>query len=289
MYVCMYVCMFVCKVVTVAGTGPVSNQTKPRRWSLHLPSFTSTRGKTPKRGKQRRLSIYFYNCMGWRHGDAPAAVPNQAVAARPFAVPFDVSAREGRLWISFRGRHCATAYQSSCSWTGQQPERELLLKGVSWSGFQDPTTNCVEELGGFRYFTPITEYLSVLAHHHFNAVRLPLYARGVLENPPLNMNRCGHLSHDNNNSPVRTYMEGLQLVIKMLAANGQFVMLDMHSLTGTQNEPTWCGQAICTAQNEQYLQRAWAKLATAFCGESNVIFADIFNGARAQRTSLVGG
>ena len=121
---------------------------------------------------------------------------------------------------------------ASCKWIEFQPERELLLKGVSWSGFHDPSTNCVEELGGFRYFRNTEDYMRVLKGNRFNAVRLTLYARGVLDNPPLNEQRCGRLAKSKQWDPVSRYHDALRAVVSSLASFGQFVMLDMHSLSG---------------------------------------------------------
>lgn len=156
-----------------------------------------------------------------------------AVADQPFEVDFEVAAREGRLWIRHRGRVCSDmADAQSCHWTDFLAWRELFLKGVSWSGFNNPSTNCPEELGGFEYFRPMSEYLDVLTENHFNAVRLPLHARGILDNPMLNENRCGRLGHSRATDPVRSYNQALLEVVRQLAHSGQFVMLDMHSIDG---------------------------------------------------------
>ena len=218
--------------------------------------------------------------MGWRHGDKPAAPSNAAIASQPFAVPFEPFAYEGKLWVVHKGRLCSTGYLESCGWTEDQPRQELILKGVSWSGFQDPNTNCPEELGGFRYARELNEYYTVLVNHRFNAVRLMLYARGVLDNPELNSNRCGHLTRTNLRVPIRRYNEALLTVVRQLAGAGQYVMLDMHSLSGEGNPPTWCGAtsgSACHAANEGVLRDAWVRLATDLCGQSNVILADVFN------------
>ena len=151
--------------------------------------------------------------MGWQrcllYGDCPkpGADSNVAVAAKPFSVDFDVAARDGRLWVRFAGRTCTTRYAESCHATARGNWSELVLKGISWSGFHDPGTNCVEELGGFVYPVPIEEYTNVLSANGFNAVRLSLYARGVLADPELNTNRCGRLSHHNNRAPILHYNE----------------------------------------------------------------------------------
>ena len=103
---------------------------------------------------------------------------------------------------------------------------ELDLKGITWSGFHDPLTNCVEELGGFRYARPLSEYYSVLAAAPFNAVRLSLHASGVLQNPLLNTNRCGRLARENLASPIIRYKQALHEIVDSLANQGMFVMLE---------------------------------------------------------------
>ena len=219
--------------------------------------------------------------MGWRHDQAagigPRAPSNEQTAAKPFNVPFTTSAHDGKIWISHLGRKCDGTEASSCSWTEAQPEVELDLKGITWSGFHDPLTNCVEELGGFRYARPLSEYYSVLAAAPFNAVRLSLHASGVLQNPLLNTNRCGRLARENLASPIIRYKQALHEIVDSLANQGMFVMLDIHSLAGERNAPTWCGADVCTEANEATLLAAWVTLATELCGSQNVILADIFN------------
>ena len=87
--------------------------------------------------------------MGWQrcllYGDCPkpGADSNVAVAAKPFSVDFDVAARDGRLWVRFAGRTCTTRYAESCHATARGNWSELVLKGISWSGFSAwrPGTN----------------------------------------------------------------------------------------------------------------------------------------------------
>ena len=218
--------------------------------------------------------------MGWRHGDKPAAVSNAVIASQAFSVPFEPFASEGKLWVSHKGRQCTNTFAESCGWTEDQPRRELILKGVSWSGFNDPYTNCPEELGGFRFARELSEYYAVLMQNGFNAVRLMLYARGVLDDPELNENRCGHLTRPNIRVPIRRYNEAIRLVAEELAQIGQYVMLEMHSLTGEGNPATWCGEAsgsACNAGNEQTVRDAWVRLATLLCDQPNIILADVFN------------
>ena len=216
-------------------------------------------------------------CLATGNCPKPRADSNAVIAATPFSTAYDAAARDGKLWVRFAGRTCSTQDADSCRWTEKGAWSELVLKGVSWSGFQIADTNCVEELGGFQYPRDITEYLNVLSANGFNAVRLPVYAQGVLEDPVLNSNRCGRLARANNRVPVKHYHAALKEVIGRLRGVGAYVMLDMHSLHGESNQPNWCGAAVCTAANEAYLVRAWTRLATEYCSDPNVLIADLFN------------
>lgn len=227
----------------------------------------------------RRQLIGWKRCQQhWSDACKKSAVSNAATAGQKFGVDYEAEARNGKLWIRYAGRHCTTQYDESCVWDPIGGNwSELVLKGVSWSGMHDKRTNCVEELGGFRYYRPMGEYIGAFQAGHFNAVRLPLYASGVLDDPRVNEQRCGRLSHNNLNTPVKHYMAALVETIGALRNAGAFVMLDMHSLHGEQSSATWCGANVCTAANENQLLRAWLKLADHLCDVRNVLLADIFN------------
>ena len=169
--------------------------------------------------------------MGWQHGDPPSAPSQSSVAGTPFQVPHEVSAHSGDLWLCNKGRHCSNGWASSCVWTEWQPWRKLVLKGVSWSGFDNPSINCVEELGGWMTPTSINEYLNILTPN-FNAVRLPVYANGLLRNPQVNDKRCGHLGRTHLWGGATPYHSALVSVVRSLKAAGQFVVIDMHSIDG---------------------------------------------------------
>ena len=151
--------------------------------------------------------------------DARSGLTDEQVAQRPFSVPFEVRAADGRLWIRHRARSCKAESTSRCSWGDWQPERELLLKGVNWSGFEQASTNCPEQLHGFRDARDISEYIDVLRENGFNAVRLPLYANGVLDDPKLNENRCGRLAKSRAYDPPRHYNDALREVVRARAAS----------------------------------------------------------------------
>ena len=161
----------------------------------------------------RQLVGWKFCQQHWSDACKKSAVSNAATAGQKFGVDYEAEARNGKLWIRYAGRHCTTQYDESCVWDPIGGNwSELVLKGVSWSGMHDKRTNCVEELGGFRYYRPMGEYIGALQAGHFNAVRLPLYASGVLDDPRVNEQRCGRLSHANNHEPVKRYNAALKSV-----------------------------------------------------------------------------
>lgn len=188
--------------------------------------------------------------------------------AAPFSVPFRTSARDGNLWIR-------------PEWASQESEVLLQLKGASWSGFQLPETRCPEDLGN----VPLEGYIGYLRSHDFNAVRLPLYAQGVLDNAEVKWQRCIPYRRTGRNRGMHTstYLAVLHDIIRRLAANGIFVILDMHGIVDRSNTRLWCDESSsggtgCTKGNEGKLQDAWLKLADSLCETSpNVIMAELYN------------
>lgn len=182
-------------------------------------------------------------------------------------MPFATSAHDGSLWIR-------------PEWGGPETETRLHLKGASWSGFQLPETGCPEDLGNVGY----DDYLNYLTSHGFNAVRLPLYAQGVINDAPVKWQRClpFRLSGRYRGMRSMTYLQTLQSVVRRLKVAGQFVIFDMHGLVTRQNTRLWCDESAnpgagCSAANEALLVDAWSKLAELFCDEPNVIMAELYN------------
>ena len=186
---------------------------------------------------------------------------------RPFDVPFAVSAHDGKLWIR-------------AEWAGRDSEHELHLKGASWSGFQLPDTLCPELLGNAR---DMSGFLTFLRRHHFNAVRLPIYAHGIITNPKCVYGRCQpfRLTGMYRGKLMRHMLDALTSTITQLGGSGQFVILCMHTLMSASNTRLWCDEGTdqqgCTRASEALLMDAWSKLADLYCNTRNVIMAEVFN------------
>ena len=185
----------------------------------------------------------------------------------PFSIPFNVSARNKKLWIR-------------PSWSGVESEQELRLKGATWSGMQNPDTLCPEDLGHFG----ISEYVGFLKTNGFNAVRLPLNAQAVLNNPQVKWQRCipFRVTGRYHGMVSRQYLWVLKDIIGVLRRAGQIVILDMHNLVDRRNAGLWCTQSQgdesgCSVESSRLVQDAWSKLASEFCGTPNVIMAELVN------------
>ena len=90
------------------------------------------------------------------------AVDWVADRSKPFSVPFDVLADDGRLWIA-----------PQWAWSEAEerqiaPRTPLDIKGANWAGFQ--SEGCPHQL--WRH--SVEEYVAFLVRNRFNAVRLPL-------------------------------------------------------------------------------------------------------------------
>eukprot|EP00966_Prymnesium_polylepis_P114066 2636219-Prymnesium_polylepis.1 len=142
-------------------------------------------------------------------------------------MPFDVSARAGQIWIK-------------ASWETDDQAKQLVMKGVNWFGFQGQA-QCVQEL--YRY--SVDSYLDFLKQHGFNAVRLPLSAATVRDDPEVNGGHCPEYAG-------YKHLEVLDDIIVRLAEAGQFVMLDLHTASWPEtNNPFWCDNAAgCSTADE---------------------------------------
>ena len=184
--------------------------------------------------------------------------------SKPFSVPFDVFAADGRLWIA-------------PEWGGGQiaPRSPLDIKGANWAGFQKD--GCPHEL--YKKANSVAKYVKFLEDNGFNAVRLPLGAHWVLDNPKTGDN-CGSYSN------TRT-LDVLDCVVAALRNAGIFVMFDMHNLVDPKHgSKHWrCVYGHDDSSNgcdpdeddELQLWSAWTVLAERYCAEPNVVAADLFN------------
>ena len=131
--------------------------------------------------------------------------------SKPFSVPFDVFAADGRLWI-------APEWEWSEAEERHATRTPLDIKGANWAGFQQD--GCPHEL--YKRDNSVAKYVKFLEDNGFNAVRLPLGAHWVIDNPKTGDN-CGSYSD------TRT-LDVLDSVVAALRNAGIFVMFDMHNL-----------------------------------------------------------
>ena len=87
----------------------------------------------------------------------------------PFSIPFELSAHDGKLWISpeYLAPIPAAGSADKSRW------QELRIKGTNWAGAQ--ANGCPHQLWMYN----VTQYIDFMLEHHFNAVRLPLSAHYV--------------------------------------------------------------------------------------------------------------
>lgn len=188
----------------------------------------------------------------------------------PFTTPFSLSARDGKLWIQRDGERSAV---------------ELQLRGASWFGFEGPHM-CPGET---RRHSP-DKYIKFLVDHGYNAVRLPLTASEILENPKLDGTRQIFATHCAREMLGHRYLDNVYNLVVKLKRAGIFVMLDMHLRSGSTKH-LWCqptdatvgctegspGSDLYDAASDWPVRQAWATLAHRFCEEPNVVMADLFN------------
>ena len=185
-----------------------------------------------------------------------------------FSMAFNVSAHDSKLWIE-RGGSAV----------------ELQLRGASWFGFEG-LHMCPGET---RRHSP-DKYISFLKNHGFNAVRLPLMATTINDNPRLDATRQIFATNCAREMLGHRLLDNVYNLVVKLKRAGIFVMLDMHLQSGSAKH-LWCRPADATvgcvegdasssvndAATDWSVRQAWATLAARFCDEPNVILADLYN------------
>ena len=161
--------------------GPTSqsrlNGRAPRVWNLP-PAVLAHRGDM--RAPRRRALAVLGAALAVSEGVAVDWVTDRS---KPFSVPFDVFAADGRLWIA-----------PQWAWSEEEeqqiaPRSPLDIKGANWAGFQQD--GCPHEL--YKKANSVAKYVKFLEDNGFNAVRLPLGAHWVIDNPKTGDN-CGSYS-----------------------------------------------------------------------------------------------
>ena len=150
--------------------------------------------------------------------------------------------------------------------------RQLPRRGVQ-SPFSDPERQCATQSGQVKNQRAThAEWVSIAGDvqrtRQCSAMTLmqrpPLYAQGVLDNAEVKRQRCIPYRRTGRNRGMHTstYLAVLHDIIRRLAANGIFVIPDMHGIVDRSNTRLWCDESSsggtgCTKGNEGKLQDAW--------------------------------
>lgn len=117
-----------------------------------------------------------------------------------------------------------------------------------------------------------SDLIGIVARLGFNALRLPLAVDHVLSNPSINR---WTLTANPELQRLR-HLDLLERIVRLAAAQGLLVMLDMHRLRASVWPTThglWYDEGMPATQ----LESAWRRLARTFCSHWNVFAADLFN------------
>jgi len=142
----------------------------------------------------------------------------------------------------------------------------LLLKGVSWFGFETGN-NVVHGL----WANSMDFYLDFMANASFNAIRLPFYlGLAINDASPNSINY-----NVNANLQGLTSLQIMDLVVKGAAQRGMLIMFDLHSF----NADSYASDGLW--YNSQYPEAAviagWSGLLRRYASQWNVIAADLKN------------
>ncbi len=149
--------------------------------------------------------------------------------------------------------------------------QEVKINGINWFGFNTPI-NSVHSL----WQTSLDEYIKILVDNKFNAVRLVMSAKVMLN---LDTEKVNGANEDKNPGiNGMTAGDFLDELVDRLADAGILVMLNLHRFTGEGSNEEDIGKVWF---NEAYPQdkiiEAWVTVARRYIGSPNVFAMDIKN------------
>ena len=148
-------------------------------------------------------------------------------------------------------------------WMNDAP---LVIKGANWFGFEE--SNSI--VHGLWTSMTINDALDFLAANDFNAVRIPFSVSTVLSNPTPS---AGNLVSEPTLAG-KSMLEIMQVVVTKAAERNLLVLLDNHRLRPSAGiTDLWYDDIT----SESDVNAAWKVLATQFCGQWNVMGADLKN------------
>ena len=142
----------------------------------------------------------------------------------------------------------------------------LVIKGANWFGFEE--SNSI--VHGLWTSMTINDALDFLVEHDFNALRIPFSVSTVLSNPTPSKS-------DLVSEPTlvgKSMLDIMQVVITKAAERNLLVLLDNHRLRPSAGiTDLWYDDVT----GESDVIAAWKVLGTQFCGQWNVMGADLKN------------
>jgi aryl-phospho-beta-D-glucosidase BglC (GH1 family) len=149
--------------------------------------------------------------------------------------------------------------------------QEVNLSGINWFGF-NTSMNSVHSL----WQTSLDDYIKILVDNKFNAVRLVMSAKVMLN---LDTEMVNGASEDKNPGINQmTAGEFLDDLVDKLAAAGILVMLNLHRFTGEGSNEEDIGEVWYNdAYPEDKIIEAWVTVAQRYVGSPNVFAMDIKN------------
>jgi endoglucanase len=150
-------------------------------------------------------------------------------------------------------------------------DKEVKINGINWFGM-NTGTYCVHSL----WSTSLDEYISILKRSGFNAVRLVLSAKVMLNLDALIVNSVDETL--NSGLKGKTAGQHLDDLIDRLGTAGILVMLNLHRMTGEGDNaedigPYWYSDAY----PETKIIDAWVTIAKRYASKDNVFAMDIKN------------
>ena len=148
---------------------------------------------------------------------------------------------------------------------------ELKIRGINWFGF-NTGTHCVHSL----WSTGLDEYISVLKNSGFNAVRLVLSAKVMLNLDSLTVNSISETL--NPGMSGMTAGQHLDDLVTRLGRAGILVMLNLHRMSGEGDNAEDIGPYWYSGEYpESRIIEAWVTVAKRYASSANVFAMDIKN------------
>nr|CCA27479.1 cell 5A endo1 putative [Albugo laibachii Nc14] len=154
-------------------------------------------------------------------------------------------------------------------------KHEVHFTGVNWSGMENKEG--IPHGLAYRQ-SDVDTIAQKLAKHKFNAVRLPLNAKMIIEDSPVDLKKFLN-AFQNPDLVVETYVGMIKKVIQALAKQQIVVLLDIHKIDPEFKEDTSEHLWYTKEFPIEVMMKMYQKLATELCNEFyyNIVGIDIKN------------